>query len=202
MGLHDDGIARRKRGRRVSAGNGECQQKLLAPNTTTGPKGRSKERMSGLGNGVRLGLAVSMRAVDQEPSSTTSANRRSWLACGPPRLADTSQAEQFPGALSRKVAPPYSPCHGRYGSGTYLFLCLAIFHRRQMPRRRATRRVAHPSRSLNGKLDRSASRSQGLTAEKVAPFSASFPREAHILQSISRVASFSCLSWEADSIAN
>ncbi len=56
----------------------KARGKLLAPKTTTGPSGRSMERMSGLG-GVRAGSAVSMRAATQEPSSTTEAKSRSCM---------------------------------------------------------------------------------------------------------------------------
>ena len=45
--------------------------KLLAPNTTTGPSGRKRERTSGLGSGLRSGSARSIRAASHEPSSTT-----------------------------------------------------------------------------------------------------------------------------------
>ncbi len=47
--------------------------KLLAPKTTTGPRGCNIERISGLGKGLRSGAAWSIRAETQEPSSMTEA---------------------------------------------------------------------------------------------------------------------------------
>jgi hypothetical protein len=51
--------------------------KLLAAKTATGPSGRSTERRSALGIGVRSGSAGSMRAMAHEPSSTIWAKSRS-----------------------------------------------------------------------------------------------------------------------------
>src|ERR1035437_415381 len=45
--------------------------KLLAPKTTTGPRGRNRERMSGLGAGLRPESARSIRAATHDPSSAT-----------------------------------------------------------------------------------------------------------------------------------
>ena len=50
--------------------------KLLAPNTATGPNGRSMRLKSGRGSGVRSGSATSIRASHQEPSRSTSAKSR------------------------------------------------------------------------------------------------------------------------------
>ena len=52
--------------------------KLLEENETTGPTPTSSRRMSGFGSGLRSGIARSMRASTQEPSSASRANIRSW----------------------------------------------------------------------------------------------------------------------------
>src|SRR2546421_474630 len=57
--------------------------KLLAPQTATGPMGIRMRRTSGLGSGLRSGIARSMRASRQEPSRTSSANIRNWLTVRP-----------------------------------------------------------------------------------------------------------------------
>jgi hypothetical protein len=77
MSLHNYWIARRQRRCRVTTSNRESRGKLLAPKTTTGPKGRSMERISGLGAGLRSGSAWSIRASTHDPSSDTWANSRS-----------------------------------------------------------------------------------------------------------------------------
>src|SRR5687768_16389573 len=53
--------------------------KLLAENDAIGPTGISIRRRSGRGSGLRSGIARSIRAWTQEPSSISRANIRSWL---------------------------------------------------------------------------------------------------------------------------
>ena len=93
--------------------------KLLAPNTTTGPRPILRKRRSGRG-GVRSGSAESRVAPAQRPSRTTLANRRSWptvrprspsrRACGRPdsRIARSISAgprsRMFWAICSRKAA--------------------------------------------------------------------------------------------------
>ena len=53
--------------------------KLLAANAATGPTGMSIRRMSGLGSGLRSGMAWSIRPPTHDPSSMSRANILSWL---------------------------------------------------------------------------------------------------------------------------
>jgi len=60
--------------------------KLLDPNTATGPSGRSTERISALGSGVRCGSAGSMRAFTHEPSPPPAQKDEADSPCAPARL--------------------------------------------------------------------------------------------------------------------
>ena len=67
---------------------------MLAPKTTTGPRGICINRRSGFGTGVLSGIAVSILASTQDPSFNNAANIFNWLtvrilspsilACGKP----------------------------------------------------------------------------------------------------------------------
>jgi hypothetical protein len=101
----------------------KARGKLLAPNTATGPSGRSMERTSGRG-GMRVGSAVSMRASTHEPSSTIAANSRSCPLVRPTspvslgrgkavsrfaRTINDSAAASSPSAICRSRRPRSAP---------------------------------------------------------------------------------------------
>ena len=79
--------------------SGKAKGKLLAPKTATGPRGLCMERIEGLGRGLRLGSAESMRASSQEPSSTNSAKSLSW-----PQVLPTSPCSRASGSAVSRLA--------------------------------------------------------------------------------------------------
>ncbi|GIV57732.1 MAG: hypothetical protein KatS3mg042_0645 [Rhodothermaceae bacterium] len=81
----------------------KARGKLLAPKTTTGPRGTSIRRTSGFGTGRRSGSAVSMRAPTHEPSRTTSAKRRSWPVVRP-RSPRTRPSGRPVSAITRSMS--------------------------------------------------------------------------------------------------
>ena len=147
--------------------------KLLEPNTTTGPRGTSIRRRSGLGTGWRLGAAWSIRASTQEPSRATWANSLSWLtvrarspvsrARGRPvsrcaRVSRSSPSATISSAMRSSKAARCSPVVCRKSSKAVLACCSA----ESTSWTPAARNPGSSSRLLSGLLARKVSPPPGI----------------------------------------